>query len=435
MEIKLNFTPITRREFSPVGININYLRDADINRQQARPLRETVKSANMGYLRYPGGAKSDAVLHFAAPDFECKPQPLVDPYVSFATQAEPMHFDEFMAVCHHAGCEPHVVVGCDTVARRKATQDEFLENAVRWVRYAKEKGYKVKYWEIGNENWNEKDIPPDEFGKIVARFSKAMKAEDPSILIGASGKDEEWWEAFLPHAKDDVDFLCVSDYACWGYMRYDTYVNTDDVELLSEAYIAVNSIKKFAPEHEDRMFVVISEFNSRDYAKEFKGAGWKNANNLGHALVNFDMCGQIAKSTKIKYGMIWTTRWMYQENQNRDIFYGFDSNNGLLPSTMCPYIWGKFARKDVLDVPCPPGLVGFASKDETGLTVFLITKRDKMTVNLTAPEEVKGTAKTFIYGGTEPSDQYPDLRPGEDYKMGEEITLPPYSLMVFDWKN
>jgi len=144
----------------------------------------------------------------------------------------------------------------------------------------------------------------------------------------------------------------------------------------------------------------------------------------------------MALNPKIKYAMIWTTRWMHQRNQHDDIFYGFDSNNGLMPSTMCLYLWGRFMRKNVLQIEnIPEGVAAFASADETGLTVFLINKR----VNaVEVPTEgclgiTTGTAaKTFVFTGNNPSDLYPEYRAREPFTLGDKQTLPPYSCTVWD---
>jgi hypothetical protein len=434
MEIRIDSKVKNTRPAPPFGININYLRDSDANRIGARPLRETVKAAGMRFLRYPGGGKSDAVLHMTKPFTECKPQPRTKEYIKYSEQAQMMDFDEFISVCRYAGCEPHVVVGCDTFERKETTMEEYLDNAVNWVLYSNiVKKYGVKYWEIGNENWNAKNIPPAEFGRIVSGFSRAMKQIDPTILIGASGKGMDWWEEFLPEAVGDIDFLSVSVYPCWDFKRYDFYADNDDYGLVGEAKTAVKAVRQFAPDHMDRLFVVVSEFNSRDYALEFENEGWGSENNLGHALANMDMCGQIALEEKIRYAMIWNTRWMRQSNQHRDIFYGLDANNGLMPSTMCLYIWGRFMRNEVLSVECPKGLAGFAYKDADGLTAMIINKKGaeaEVSVDVPAAQ----AARTYIYSGTDPSDQYPIFRQYADYTAGDKRVLPPYSLTVFDWR-
>jgi alpha-L-arabinofuranosidase len=435
--LTIHKNPVTVREVPPFGININYLRDDDSNRPQARPMATAVSDAGMRFLRYPGGGKSNHVLFFDPPHTNGKPMPLTKPYSDFSKQANMMEFDTFIELCKKTGCQPHVVVGCGLHLNINDTDidiERFFYNAVEWVRYANVKmGYGVKYWEIGNENWNKKKYNASEFGDIISRFAKAMKEVDPTILIGASGKDEDWWQDFLPKAAADIDFLTISEYACWGYRDYETYAYTTP-NMTKTAEEALDCIEKYAPEHKDRLFVAVAEFNARDYAWEFEGCGWYNDNNLGHALANIDMCGQMALNEKIKYGMIWTTRWMHQRQQHDDIFYGFDANNGLMPSTMCLYLWGRFMRKNVLEVTgIPEGLTAFASADERGLTVFLINKRVKETeVKISGFEGINNGAevKTYLFTGNNPNDLYPEFRQKESSKWGETYTLPPYSCTV-----
>ena len=54
----------------------------------------------------------------------------------------------------------HIVVGCDN-EKTGRTWDQWLKSAAAWVRYSNQvKHYGVRYWEIGNENWNGPAAPP-----------------------------------------------------------------------------------------------------------------------------------------------------------------------------------------------------------------------------------------------------------------------------------
>ena len=113
-----------------------------------------------------------------------------------------MDFDEYIAHCRAVHAEPYVVVGYTTEKQAGRTEAQWIESAAAWVRYANvKKKYGVRYWEVGNENWNNGKGTPQEMAGIVSRFSRAMKAVDPTIKIGASGNgNEHWWAAFLPTA-------------------------------------------------------------------------------------------------------------------------------------------------------------------------------------------------------------------------------------------
>ena len=54
----------------------------------------------------------------------------------------------------------------------------------------KEKGYDVKYWEIGNETYLPGTYYPAtarEYAEAFGKYARAMKGVDPSIQIGAVG--------------------------------------------------------------------------------------------------------------------------------------------------------------------------------------------------------------------------------------------------------
>ncbi|MCX5683742.1 MAG: hypothetical protein NT049_08660, partial [Planctomycetota bacterium] len=250
-----------------VGINLNYIRDLDSNRPGARPLNEALKDLGVRWLRYPGGEKSDFYL-WSQPPY-AKPAPMS--LLSYAKHAgDRMDFDAYIACCRAVGAESLVVVGCDNEKRTGRTWDQWLENAVTWVRYAKEKKCGVRYWEIGNENWHNQTAPAEEMAKIVARFSKAMKEADPSILTGASlSGDDKWNAPILAGAGPQLDFVTVSVYNTSGWKIYDYFPKHPDANLRQTAATALKAIDRFAaPADRARLKVIVSEMNSKDFAKD-----------------------------------------------------------------------------------------------------------------------------------------------------------------------
>ena len=113
------------------------------------------------------------------------------------------------------------------------------EEAADWVRYANvTKGYGVKYWEIGNENYgnghygaaweadNHADKSPAEYANQVVAYADAMKAVDPTIKIGAvlttpgnwpdgivaGGDAGTWNQTVLSIAGPTIDFVILHWY-------------------------------------------------------------------------------------------------------------------------------------------------------------------------------------------------------------------------------
>ncbi len=90
-------------------------------------------------------------------------------------------FERFMTVCRSLtpAAEPLITINFFTGTTQEAAD---------WVYYANvDKGYAIKYWEIGNENWGnwESGGPagPEFYSRRFVDFYDAMKAVDPSITV------------------------------------------------------------------------------------------------------------------------------------------------------------------------------------------------------------------------------------------------------------
>ena len=125
------------------------------------------------------------------------------------------------------------VVAYDSEQRTGHAKAYFLESATAWVKYANVvKHYGVKYWEIGNENWQNGTATPEEMAKIVVEFSRAMKAVDPTIQIGSNGMKDDWWAKFLPVAATALDFISLSHYNTWAWGSYKKFTEHPTPDLM-----------------------------------------------------------------------------------------------------------------------------------------------------------------------------------------------------------
>ncbi|MBV9849959.1 MAG: cellulose binding domain-containing protein, partial [Armatimonadetes bacterium] len=106
--------------------------------------------------------------------------------------------------------------------------------AAAWVNYANNiKHYGVKYWEVGNEvygngeygaDWEEdlhSDHSPTAYGSNVVTFAAAMKAQDPTVQVGAvltapgnwpDGQSPDWNSGVLAACGGKIDFVVVHWY-------------------------------------------------------------------------------------------------------------------------------------------------------------------------------------------------------------------------------
>lgn len=144
-------------------------------------------------LRFPGGTIAD--------NYHWKTSTLDNvnlfPYESGAAETD---FEEFMTFCKKVGSEPMLVVN---------TQSWFLNGkvdigaqyAADWVKYCHDKGYKVRYWEIGNETYWHPVMTAREYGALVVRYARAMKQVDPDIIISVNGH----WDINLVGTKERTE--------------------------------------------------------------------------------------------------------------------------------------------------------------------------------------------------------------------------------------
>ncbi len=391
-----------------VGLNLNYIRDLDANRPDARSLTDALKDMGTRWLRYPGGGKSDFCL-WSQPPYD-RPHPVSLGWYG-TVKGQRMDFDQYMAVAHAVHAEPYIVVGYMTEKASGRTEAQWLENAVAWVRYANVvKKYGVKYWEIGNENWNSGKGTPEELARVVTEFSRAMKAVDPTIKVGASGNGNNWWSRFLPAAAPALDFINLSVYNCWDWKNYDHFVSHPNEDTISDVETAVSSIDRYAPAADrSRLRVIVSETNSKDYTEN----GWPGTNTLGHTLVTFDTLGRMMAQPRVLTAMVWTSRWMDDGEAKNSQWYALGPQNEILPTGRAIALWGQFVQKEMISVTGGSDQIsGYASRSQDGksLAVWILnrglTPVDNVQITL---KSTRPAAKAEVYrlSGTGPDDANP----------------------------
>src|SRR6186713_2501887 len=180
-----------------------------------------LRAAGVQTVRYPGGSYAD-IYHW-------RDHTAPGGYVAPGTD-----FDTFMAAVQRVGAQPMIIANYGTGTPQEAAD---------WVRSANvAKGYGVRYWTIGNENYgnghygatweadDHADKSPAEYAANVVAYSQAMKAVDPSIKIGAvltmpgnwpdglvgSGDAGTWNQVVLSGAGAAIDFVDVHWYPGGG---------------------------------------------------------------------------------------------------------------------------------------------------------------------------------------------------------------------------
>ncbi len=362
---------ILSREENPIGINLNYLRDPDILREAGSvSLKDALSSFNGKWLRYPGGEKSN-YYRFALPPYE-EVNPQTSGWYLTVKDKDVMDFDEYAELVKSLDVNAYVVVAYkrEEITDQTTTLQEYKEHAVGWVRYAKEHSCNVKYWEIGNETWNNFDGSDwDDVVSDIAVIAKAMKEEDEAIKIGTSFSSREQLEKIVDGAGEWLDFVSCSNYypgSDWGTIGYSYYEDNNGLDMifLDETFSGVVQSKNSGLE------LVIAECNAKDWDDN-----WSGTNDLGHALVCFDLCGQINQSSDITSGMFWNTSWFGSEN----IAFNLLSNkNELRPNGQAIKLWNDYWKPDIVSTETVSGLITYVLENNSGeLTIFIMNKDEE----------------------------------------------------------
>ncbi len=398
----------------PIGINLNYLRDNDDNFSAGRPIQEALKEMGVKYLRYPGGEKSDYYLWSLPPYAHSNPQVFdrggksPEPYkTKWAVGHKLLDFDQFMTLAEAIGARPLIVVGAtpqEGFTNGPVSRATYLENAVTWVRYANiTKKYGVKYWEIGNEDWG--DYTADQTAALVIEFSRAMKQVDPTIQIGISGNSEAYFTRLLELAGGDIDFFTASNYPVTGW-KANFYQQTARVDLLKCAEFGVAAVNHYRHgKYKSKIKTVATEINTTDWMGG--ELGW--ANDLLHAMINFEIFGQVVTQPQMDFGLFWTTRWMDPGSDR--VVNALNQTNGFTASGRVVAIWGQFLRDEMVGITRSDELVPFATLGlaDHELNVLILNKDDfgRSTVIPILAATKYAAADVYVFAGTGLHDLHP----------------------------
>ncbi len=456
-----------------VGINMNYLMDGTyISSNTQSATANTLKNMGMKFLRYPGGEKSDNYLWSKSPYTHSAPVMALTGSCQWpsgdsrfvntdytAARSVVLDFDEFVNTYKQVGAEPMIVCAYDAAyygqsvgsplpnpCGAKPTLTNLVTNAKEWVKYANvTKGYHIKYWCIGNESWNLCDyngcVSASQYATDLVTFASAMKSVDPTIKIIVNGRGTTWWQTLLQsNAAKYIDYLGVSCYPVYNYTNgYETY-RTTNPNLLNEAQTAVNAINVYAAAADKaRVKVITTEFNSIDF-----GNGWSSSNDVGHALVAFDIMGQHLKNPQVDAALFWNTRWTTNTTSPQNLYDALDKNSNMNANGLALSIWGNNLLPKLISATSTGTgnnfIKVFSDYDDltNKLNIFLINKDNiSRTVNLNISNYITNPFyQRYQYSGANVADEFPnylllDAAPVQIAGYPASFNLPKNSITLF----
>jgi len=395
--VTVNTSTVVASEVSnKYGMNLNGGIDSDVNRASGyTPLVDALAKTGSKHLRFPGGKKSIKYAWAAAPYTDPSTNYWVPGWYADNAQ-NTMDYDAFIAINNQIGAEAHINVAYNPANGLGETL------AAKWVKYANvTNNHNVKYWEIGNEMWQDDlGLNITSLCAIATSYSAAMKAEDPSILIGIS-----WFKGQVQNVINTcgsaIDFVTISDYTTYTG-TYSGYANGNNVKLINVKESATKPI-------------VVSEFAPTNWAmfgNDPVAADLDMANSTGKGIINFDQIGQFLKSPNTLYANFWNTHWY---DLSGYMFDAMDNSNNLLPVAQPMTLWADFIKDDLVQITSDESdIVTYAAYDDTNgdLNLFLLNKGSSShstNIAITSPNNYDAIAAVTRYQGVDEWDENPSM--------------------------
>lgn len=250
------------------------------------------RNANISFMRFPGGSLSNNYFWDGNIPSSVKTDSKYSP-VSGTDNSWRLDVDDFLKLSDTLNNEP---VFCVNLAYARYGTDSdpvatAAHYAAEWVRYINiQKGYNVRYWELGNENYGkweagylvDKDtINGEKYAAIASVFADSMKAADPGIKVGAvvvsgdgvAGTGYNWWnKGVMPNCIDKVDYWILHEYFVFDKTNWNNITVQEilgAIPLIQQDKQNLESmVATYTSYPGDHLPVAMTEYNLRGGQKE-----------------------------------------------------------------------------------------------------------------------------------------------------------------------
>ena len=358
-------------------------------------------------LKYPGGNDADHYI-WNSPD----------------NSAGDMNTDEYAALLNAVGAQGFITINFN----------ESPELAADWVRYCnKEKGYDIKYWEVGDEQWGvwaRGHTTPEKYAARFIEFVKAMKAADPTIKIAANVNPTDnidgWTCRVMKAAGSYIDMVTFSYYP---FSNKDENADSllASIPKYRHAYETIrHALEETLPKAKaDSMWIIDVGYNS------ISGRPGPITISMANALWVADMVGTMAEMGE-QMSCYWALHNSYPPGGGD---YGLLTEDGKNMPRLNYYVFPiytrLFGREVVQSSSSDPLLSAYASTfgDDT-LSVILINKDKRNTKRVSLKMsgfEPEGSASAWLFNTRHKLDRIANRRIAGP-SLEEQV--PPYSIIV-----
>lgn len=200
-------------------------------------IKTAMGGAGLHLVRWPGGSLADD-YHWGDNAGHTPTTPCAGAYADLTDST----FDNFMTYAVPAGADVAITVnyGSNIACNGPGTATE----AGDWAAYAHSKGYNVKYWTVGNENYGswETDMHaaghthnPTQYGSEIQNYASAIKTGYPGakvgIMVDGQGVYDLWDKAVIAQATSHFDYVEYHYYAQQGSGNYPGGIESDSYLL------------------------------------------------------------------------------------------------------------------------------------------------------------------------------------------------------------
>ena len=378
-----------------------------------------IKDAGFTVLKYPGGNDADHYI-WNSPD----------------NSAAEMNTDEYAALLNAVGAQGFITINFN----------EPPALAADWVRYCnKIKGYNIKYWEVGDEQWGSwarGHTTPEKYAERFIEFAKAMKAVDSTIEIAAnvmpSDDPNGWTCRLLKAAGNYIDMVTFSFFPFTNKEENEDSILTG-ASRYRRAYETIRSaLEKTLPtidsihgkEKADTMWIADVGYNS------ISGYPGPITLSMANALYIADMVGTMAQLDE-EMSCYWALHNSYPP---RGGDFGILSEDGKNTPRNNYYVFPIFTHlfgNELVASSSSPDGTGDSSLSvysstigSDTLSIILINKNKRKTENASIQLngfEPNGSAGVWIFNAKHKIDRLADLK---NVKGSFDEAVPPYSIIV-----
>lgn len=400
-------------------------------------LAKGIAATRPAFLRFPGGTVN-TYIHWDAPNGVGWSDNW-NPEYDRKNDKDPSQYtdmDEYFEILKKTGASPLVGINCVSGFVYNRVEDG-IDEALRLMKYCKDKGVEVKYWYLGNEMWakgcNGGARTPAQYAEMINTFVPRMKAFDPDIKIVVDWRNpykkfNEEYRELVTLAGDNIDVLDIHYYNTWGNASIEAWLaTTPNGVFTGQTYTEdIRMIKKlFAECGHPEIELAALEWNV--------GPGKKNASGTPLqpgtcAMIQAEMMTQFMREG-MYMACFWPLFWP-EGNFTRRGFYNHATDT-LYPSSEVLKCFGAFQGAELVETPLEveDDILCIAVKTKKGPKLALINKTQNSR-NVSLQGKFAGKSSKNIVSFTL-DDRLNDLTMTEK-KECKTIVLNPYSLTFID---